>query len=209
MKLETESRTYRIIGLTPILGSAPASKAVRTQYISSKAPTDDIARMEGESNTPDLDEKGLTVFYMDKLERICVRDYQVKGFLKSALASLKGQLGVANPGAKVDKLIFVEPIYIPLVRDGKPILEEDDVLERPLRAQTMKGERVTLASSEMINDPWEFTMEVTLIPNNGTKASAAVTWDVVETALDYGMFNGLGQWRNASYGKFRWERIEE
>ena len=206
MNLEFTTRSYRIHGLTPILGSAPASKAVRTQYIMSKAP--EGRDSEDDMAMKDLDEKGLTVFYVDKLNRICLMDYQFKGFLKQAFKSTKTQLGVGNPGAKIDKLVFIEPRMIPIMRDGKPIFEEDDVLERPLRATTMQGERVTLTSSESISDPWEATFEISLIPNSSTKASAAVTWENIETALDYGMFNGLLQWRNAGYGKFNWERLE-
>ena len=29
----------------------------------------------------------------------------------------------------------------------------------------------------------------------------------VENWLDYGQFNGLGQWRNGSYGRFTWEEV--
>lgn len=205
-ELQYESRIYRITGTTPILGSLPAKKSIRTDYIISKAP-DRAAREAEETNPIDLDEKGLTIFSRDVNERICIRGYQVKGFLKHGIKTLKLQLGVANAGTKVDNLVFIEPNFIPLLRDGQPILDEDDVLERPLRAQTAQGERVTLAASEMINDPWTAEFEVTLVPNSGTKASAELTWDAIETAMEYGMFHGLGQWRNADYGKFRFERV--
>jgi hypothetical protein len=32
--------------------------------------------------------------------------------------------------------------------------------------------------------------------------------DTVREWLDYGQYNGLGQWRNASYGSFTWEEVE-
>ena len=207
MNLNYETRTYHIIGLTPILGSSPASKDIRTKFVISKAPTQE-AQTDEEAIMRDLDEKGLTIFHTDALDRMCIMDYQVKGFLKQAMKTAKTQLNVSQPASKIDRLVFIEPRFIPLMRNGKPIMEEDDILERPLRAQTMQGERVTLASSEMILDPWEATFEVTLLPNSATKTSSAITFDTVETAFQYGMFNGLGQWRNASYGKFRFERIE-
>jgi hypothetical protein len=47
---------------------------------------------------------------------------------------------------------------------------------------------------------------MTMIPNGGTAKSEALTWDAIEAALDYGAFHGLGQWRNADYGRFIWER---
>ena len=207
-KLITESRVYRLIGLTPILGSAPASRAIRTQYIASKAPTDEL-RTEEENAPFDLDEKGLTVFNRNKQDQLCLMGYQIKGFLKGALTALKAQCKSAAAKGKIDNLVFVEPRYIPLIKDGQPIREEDEILERPLRAQTMQGERVTLAASELVEDPWEITIEMTLIPNNGTAKSESLTWDAIEAALDYGAFHGLGQWRNADYGRFMWEQVEE
>lgn len=169
-----ESRIYRLTGLTPILGSAPASKAIRTQYIASKAPTDEL-RAEEEAAPFDLDEKGLTVFNRDSRDQLCLMGYQIKGFLKAALLALKAQCKIAAPKSKIDNLVFVEPRYIPLTREGKPLREEDDVLERPLRAQTMQGERVTLAASELVEDPWQITIEVSMVPSAGTARSEALT----------------------------------
>ena len=204
-KLITESRIYKLTGLTPILGSAPASRAIRTQYIASKAPTDKL-REEEEAASFDLDEKGLTVFNRNKQDQLCLMGYQIKGFLKGALTALKAQCKIAAAKGKIDNLIFVEPRYIPLMRDGQPLRDEDEILERPLRAQTMQGERVTLAASELVEDPWEITIEMTMIPNAGTAKSKALSWDAIEAALDYGAFHGLGQWRNADYGRFIWKR---
>ena len=206
--LNIESRTYKLIGLTPILGSAPASKAIRTEFIASKAPTEELRQEEAEAPF-DLDAKGLTVFNRDNLDRLCLRGYQIKGFLKAALLALKTQLKVAAPKSKIDNLCFVEPRYIPIQRDGNPIIDEDDVLERPLRAQTAQGERCTLAASEMINDPWYVEIEISLVPSAGTARSEALTWDAIETALDYGAYHGLGQWRNADFGRFLWERTDD
>ena len=207
-KLITESRVYRLTGLTPILGSVAASKALRTQYIASKAPTDEL-REEEESLAMDIEEKGLTVFYRDRQDQLCMMGYQIKGFFKGALLALKAQCKIAAPKSKIDNLVFVEPRYIPIKRDGKPLRDEDDILERPLRAQTAQGERVSLAASELIEDPWQITIEVTMLPNAGTAKSEALSWDVIETALDYGVYHGLGQWRNADWGRFTWERLDE
>lgn len=206
-KLISESRVYRLKGLTPILGSAPASRAIRTEYVASKAPTD-VLRAEEEAMPFDRDEKGVTVFNRNKQDQLCLMSYQIKGFFKGALTALKVQCEVAAAKSKIDNLVFVEPRFIPLMREGKPLRDEDDYLERPLRAQTMQGERVTLASSELVEDPWEITIEITLLPNAGTAKSKAISWDTIETALDYGAFHGLGQWRNADYGRFTWEQVE-
>ena len=206
--LNISSRIYRLRGISPLLGSSPAARDIRTKFIASKAPTPELR--EEEAAFPfDLDEKGLTVFNRDTKDQLCVMAHQVKGYFKAALLALKAQTKIAAPRGKVDTLLFVEPRYIPLTRDGEPLRDEDEVCERPLRAQTMQGERVTLAASEQLNDPWELEFEVSLIPSEGTKRSEALTWDVIETALDYGAYHGLLQWRNAGYGRFVWDRVDE
>lgn len=206
--LNIESRVYRLIGLTPLLGGSPASRALRTQFIASKAPSPDLVEEEAEGGV-DLEEKGVTVFGRDVQDNLCIMGYHIKGFFKEAIKATSAQLEVAAIKGKVDTLIFVEPRYIPLCRDGKPLREEDEMLERTLRAETMRGPRTALQSSEMINDPWEITVEISLVPNKGTGKSKALTWDTVEIALQYGAYHGLGQWRNAGYGQFRYERVSE
>lgn len=206
--LQIESRFYELTGTTPLLGSAPASQAIRTQYIASKAPTDEL-RAEESDNPQDRDEKGLTVFIRNDQDQLCVMGYQLKGFFKAALQALRGQVKIAAPKSKVDTLVFVEPRYIPIKRNGEVLREEDEVLERPLRASTPQGERITLAASEMLNPPWQITIEVSMLPSNGTAKSEALTWDVLETALDYGAYHGLLQWRSADYGRFIWKRVDE
>ena len=208
MELKFTSRTYRLTGLTPLLGTQAASRSIRTEYIASKAPTDAL-REEEEANPFDLDAKGLTVFMRDGREQLCLLDYQIKGFFKESIQALRPQLNIAAAKGKVDTLIFVEPRYIPLKRDGQPFLEEDEQLERSLRTDGPMGPRTCLQASEMINDPWEIEIEITLFGSNGSGKSSPLTWEAVELALDYGAFHGLGQWRNAGYGRFTWARTDD
>lgn len=204
--LNFETRTYKLTGISPILGSQAASQAVRTQYISSKAPTDEL-RSEEDQLGPDLDERGLTVFLRDDKERLILMDYVIKGFFKAAFSALRAQTGVLSEKSKIDKHVFIAPRQLVLHRDGKPIIDEDDQLERPLRAETMQGPRVALAASEMVNDPWTIVFTVTLLPNAGSAKSKAITWEAIEAALDYGKLCGLGQWRNGGYGRFAWKEV--
>lgn len=202
-----DTRTYRLTGLTPILGSSPASRAVRTEFIASKAPRPELVEEESELG-PDWDTHGLTVFIRDDEDQLCLMDYQIKGFLKETLLTLKNQLKLVAPKKKIDNLLFIEPRYIPILKDGEPVIDEDDVLERPLLASTAMGTRVTLAGSELIEAPWEITVTMTLLPGEDTVKGKAMTWDTIETALDYGRLKGLAQWRNASYGRFTWQRVD-
>ena len=209
--LKIESRTYRITGLTPILGSLPAIKDLRTRLITAKATDDGEAAKEETASTFDINERGLTVFARDKQGHLCVMGYQIKGFFKSALYALRGQYNIAAYKSKVDLLVFVEPRFVPIKREDAFVFYEDTILERPLRSNGPQGERVAIASSEQIDDPWSITIEISLLPNAVSKSAKGenLTWDIIEAALDYGAYHGLGQWRNADYGRFIWERIED
>ena len=206
-----ERRTYRLTGITPILGSNPADPAIHTKFVSAKAPSE-WQQTEEDGMLPADADKGVTVFLRapnGSGEALCLREHMILGFFKSAAGALKAQVGLVQHKSKIDQYLFCRPTNLLLTRDGVPIIEEDSVLERPLRAQTMQGPRVALASSEQVDDPWEITMELTLVPNEGSAKSRALSWETIETCLDYGALNGLGQWRNGGYGRFTWERVSE
>lgn len=209
MAIQMEERKYKLTGLTPILGSQPADPEIRTRFIASKAPDPVQGEAENAMLPEDVEGKGLTVFLQrDQDNALCLMDYMVVGFFKEALNRLKGQLRLAQPKSKVEAYVFVEPREIPILRNGEIITDCDSVLERPLRAQTMQGPRVTLTASEQIDDPWSVEIKVKLIDNAATKTSDPITWEAIETALDYASICGaFGQWRNGGYGRFTWERM--
>lgn len=208
MGLAFETRTYHLTGLTTMLGSQPASRTLRTEYIASKAPSPELVEEE-DGLLGNMEERGLTVFLRDDNDgKLLMLNYMIRGFFKGALEAMIAQTNVKMPRSKVDKFLFVEPRRIPICRDGEAIYEEDDQIERPLRAETLKGPRVSLAASESIDEGWEITFSVTLLPNPESKASSAITWETVEAALDYGRFQGLGQWRTGGNGQFVWERVD-
>lgn len=69
--------------------------------------------------------------------------------------------------------------------------------QRPLRAQTAQGERVSLANSEQIPAGSTCEFEIVLLDDSHEK--------VVREWLDYGALRGIGQWRNSSKGRFAYE----
>jgi hypothetical protein len=79
--------------------------------------------------------------------------------------------------------------------DGQTIGE----CSRPLRADTMRGERVALAHSETcpVGTICEFEV-VCLLP---------ALEPLVVLCLDYGKLSGLGQWRNSGKGRFNWLKL--
>ncbi len=190
----------RIKFTQPILGSMPADEELYTKFIASKAPAEWLVDEEVE-NIPPVDyDKGVTVFPQDK-QGIFLYNYHIKGFFKHAGNVLKDQLKIKNLRSKLDDYLFIKERKIYLIRDGKIIQEEDRILERPLRAKTMQGERVALASSEVIDPPAEAIFTVQLLEHKQVKM------DTIKELLDYGRFMGIGQWRNASFGSFEWEEI--
>lgn len=203
-ELTMETRTYRLHGLSELLGSQPANPDVRTAYLSEKEP--ERVLEENELLPEGLDEKGLTVFLRDpKTGALALMDYVIKGYFKEALKVCDN--GIKSVASKVDNYMFVEPRMLPVQKKDVLIKNPDVVFERALRAMTMQGPRTALAASECVYAPWEIEFTVTLLANSATKMSKALSFDAIEQALTYGRFKGLGQWRNGGYGKFVCERI--
>lgn len=206
--IEMEKRTYRLHGTTKILGAQAANPKVHSEFIAAKA----AKLAKGEEQTAmlpeeNLETKGLTVFLRDD-GVLCLADYVIKGFLKEALGVIKSQVKIGSPATKVDNFVFVEPDYIHFTRGGKPVTDADEIFERPLRAMTMQGPRVSVSASEIIRPGWEIEFTLALIDNEKTAKSVALTWNVIEEALNYGAYKGLGQWRNGQNGHFTWEQVK-
>lgn len=183
-----------------VLGSTAGDPEITRSYIASKA--EDAMKIEEEVAAIGVDgveEKTMTIF--PKLEdgTPFLWDYQVKGFFKSACQALN----LAVPGdklpaykKKIDLLVFVQERKIPYVLpEGGQI----GSLQRPLRGQTAQGERIALANSETIPEGTTVEFHVECLDDKLMKR--------VRQWLDYGRYNGLGQWRNASYGRFVWEEL--
>lgn len=183
----------------PILGTSPADDEIYRNFIGSKAPDALTVEEEVESLGADaVAEKGMTVFPRDEEGKPFIYDYQVKGFFKDSCQMLKKLPGTESSKLKaykkyIDGLIFPNPRKI-IIQDGTM-----GICQRPLRAQTMQGERVALASSEEISSGAWIEFEVTCLDDN--LIAAVREW------LDYGRLRGLGQWRNSGKGRFIWEEL--
>lgn len=216
IEIKMETRTYRLRGETPLLGSNPAADDLHSRFVAAKAATakrraaeENMLPLPEEMPEDDFDSRGMTVFLRDNKGSLCLGNHAIKGFFKGALTTLKEQVGMAAVKTKVDKLLFIAPDFVPILDGhGEPQKEPDDHKERPLRAETAMGPRETIVSSEMVIPPWQVEFSVTVVENKGTRASRALDFEVVEAALEYGKLHGLGQWRNGGYGRFTWERID-
>jgi len=190
-----ETRKCVIELTTEMLGTVTKDPEVYRTYIESKKPKG----KEGDNEyltVGKIEEKGWTGFHRDD-EGLFIYEYMVKGFLKHAGNILKDDLKIKALRSKLDDFLFVSPRRIRL---GKS--EPDGVVERPLRAMTMQGPRVTLAKSDMLNAGLRIEFELKLLPHKELK------WATVERLLEHGELMGLGQFRNGGYGRFKVVSLE-
>ena len=179
---------------TEMLGTVTKDPEVYKTYIESKKPA---GQTEPEYMTVEKsEERGWTGFHKDE-NGLFIYDYMIKGFLKAAGNTLKDIVKVKNLRSKIDDFVFIFPRRIYLNQQ-----DSDGVLERPLRAMTMQGPRVTLARSDYINVGKELEFEIVLIPHKEVDA------DLIENLLGHGMLMGLGQFRNGGYGRFEVVSVE-
>lgn len=204
--METKKLHVKLKFTEPVLGMTPGDSAVYESFIGSKAP--DAMKLEEEVaayGVDDVIEKGMTVFPKLDDGTPFMWDYQIKGFFKDSCGALSrcagkdpetGRKRPRNESAKIraykkiiDGVIFVDQRRIPIVTD-KPI----GLCQRPLRAQTMQGERVALAMSEEIAEGATMEFDVSLLSDEYEAA--------VREWFEYGRLRGLGQWRNSGKGRF-------
>lgn len=177
--------------LEPMLGTVPKDPEVYARYIASKAPSPDVAAEENEAekSREDVEKGGWTGFHQDQ-DGLFIYNYMILGFMKEAGNTLKEQLGIKNLRSKIDQHVFIEPRRIHIA--DKP----SGVLERPLRAMTMQGPRVTVVRSDYVDEGMEIAFTIRLLKNKEIMAN------VLREVLEFGRLKGLGQFRNGSYGQF-------
>lgn len=194
----------RITFTEPILGSQPADPELHTRFIASKAPDHkSMAEEIAATSVEEVEERSKTVFPRMEDGTPALWDYQIKGFFKDACGMLRRVPDTRSKKLtaykkEIDGLIFVSPRLIPLWMPVNLDLKETDN-QRPLRASTPQGERVALAHSEEAPAGTYMELTITMLKND--------LEPLVREWLDYGALRGIGQWRNASYGRFEWEEI--
>jgi hypothetical protein len=185
----------RLTFLEPMLGTVPKDKQVYSTYIASKAEPE---ISEGEVETvPVSEEKNWTGFHED--DGPFIYNYMIKGHFKAQCSALRKSSKSASSKLSahlkvINQLVFIFPRKIYLNLNGGEL----GVLERPLRAATAKGERITVTRSDTCPAGSSIEFDVKLFDGGATKKQV-FEW------LDHGQFYGLGQWRNAGYGSYSYE----
>jgi hypothetical protein len=184
----------KITFLEPVLGSQ-SDKEVASKYMAGKRNGPEVIPDDELESLPDAIENKTTVFHRDDKGQPILFDYQVKGFLKNAAKNFNGLDGVEGLRSKVVNFIFVSPRKISLNVNGNGMSH----LERPLQAETMQGPRIALARSEMLPAGTYFYCRLKVYDQ------AKITEEMLEELLSYGEDMGIGQWRTAKYGSFKYE----
>jgi len=189
-----------------MLGTNSGDPDVHREFIASKSADAEKVKEElATLHAEELEEKSKTVFSRDAGGNPVIWDYQIRGFLKEAMTALlqleekevrigKKKLSPYTCRGVVDSFIFVYPRMIKLSQG----VGADCI--RPLRAETMRGERVSLATSETVPAGTTFECEIKML------SPALEPW--IMAALEYGADKGLGQWRNSGKGSFSFELLE-
>ena len=200
----------RVTHYEEVLGSASADPELHAKWIASKSMDAEKMKeeMEGLSDE-ERHEKKMTVFHKDADGNPFVWDYQWKGFFKEQFGTLtdvllpkqvmigKTKLTKYTYKRVVDRMLFVFPRKIKL---NMPEGGEIGTCQRPLRADTPRGERVALATSESV--PAGTTVEIEI------ECLRPELNELVVKSLNLGKMAGWGQWRNSGKGRFTWEEIE-
>lgn len=185
----------RLTLMEEALGTASNNPDLHGTYIASRAP--DAATMEEEIEALGIEgvvDRAMTVF--PKLNgQPFVYDYQIKGFFKDAAKAMRKIPGTVSSKVKaykqeIDGLVFVQPRCIVYDMHGGEMGE----CQRPLRASTPQGERVSIAHSETV--PAGSTLEFEVLCMTDQME------DLVRELLEYGQLRGLSQWRNSGKGRF-------
>lgn len=203
-----------------ILGTANSDPDIHERFIASNAPDAPSRKEEIEAIGVEKEiEKGKTVFPRDEEGNPILWTYQIKGFFKSACSAmskvsdtLSGKITAYKK--YVDTQIFVYADAKDRTSKSRQIVihtdSEVDDLQRPLRAQTMQGERVALANSERIHEGAYVYFDIVLLTAGAkAKVKEEEQKELIREWLNYGEFNGIGQWRNAGYGSFLWEEFDD
>jgi hypothetical protein len=183
----------------PLLASSPEDPRVYEQFIASRKRSDAEGRGEEVNTIPAgvLEKIGSSVFHRDG-SGLFLFDYKLRGFLKEAAAAVTGKAGISAFKSKIDKWVFVIPRRLYLRKDNAVIMKPHGTEQRPIRAMTAQGPRITVKKSEFVDPGTHLSAEILVLP----LGEKEITEERIREWLEYGKFTGMGEWRTGSYGRF-------
>lgn len=209
----------------PVLLANGEAASEESVAIATAEECDTVPETVTEESLAELEEKGWTGFHTDE-EGPFLYDYALKAFLCSVannLADAKTQSkkdGASESKAgeryqlmdKFKKFAYIRGsgashsqrrrIRLPWPKD-KPL----PYMERPLRAMTLQGPRVTVVRSDYIPEGTRINFEIHLLRGGDKKPT--ISQEVLEDVLAWGEYMGLGQWRSGGWGAFSLVSLEK
>lgn len=194
-----------------LLGTVPLSKDQYETFVAADVEEEDLE----EELAAIAEEAGWTGFLTDAEGRPFLLSHMVKGFFKEACGALRRtdkSLGYRSPKITAYKRVISTTVFVyprrlllrladPSPSVGLVYAKEDSStglgIGRPLRAQTPKGERTSLARSHAAPVGTTLTCYVASL-GAGVDEKMLCEW------LDFGALHGLGQWRNSAWGTFEY-----
>lgn len=208
MKNKENVMRVRLTFIDEILGTAAGDPDIHGTFIAKNAPDAPTKQEEIEAIGEDeFRAKGKTVFPRNENGEPVFWNYQIKGFFKSACAAQRKLTGTKSSKCtaykkKIDLGIF--PFAdVTKKADRMIVIHTDNEIgdcQRPLRAQTMQGDRVAIADSEAIAPGAWCEFDIYMLD--------PADKPLIEEWLDYGELNGMGQWRNAGKGAYVWDELD-
>lgn len=197
--------------LEKLLGTQSSVKSIFADHIATKQrkalaksgmTTDEIEAelqetMDGLPEESEAQERGHTVFFRDDAGYF-LRNYEIKGFLKSAATAKKNFGAKKQLKNKVGQFVHVRPVKMYIAEPGATL----DVVERPLRTSGPMGERTAIVRSDSVPDGTEIEFTLHVLQD-------AFDADEIRTLLEYGEFIGIGQWRSSGCGRFEIVELNE
>jgi len=186
----------KITLIEPMLGTLAGQKEIAKKFILSKNPEGLAGDEEKVLENADEELANCSTFFPSDENGKFLWDYQIKGFFKDSMLALitcgqwtageMKKVGLTKYTYKrtIDQHLFIKPRKIYLAINGEPYY-----VERPLRAETMRGERVALARSEAVPAGTKFEFDIVLMNSD--------LMSYIKECLDYGQYRGIGQWRNS------------
>jgi len=216
---EWDSYEVTLKWLSPILGTTPADSEVLVKWRElakkgketgdrdaitvldineEKGTVKEVAIEEGVQVELSDDKQGHTAFWKRKDGSPCVMSYQMRGFLNNAVTVLKEDFKF--PGRQAGKnadAIRVVRNNVQILPFSVPVADKiDGVFGRTVRAMTMSGPRISINVSEVVLKPKASVFTVRI------RQASGITQKHLEHLLEYGLVEGISQWRSGGWGRF-------
>ncbi|MCL0088744.1 hypothetical protein M1O54_00015 [Dehalococcoidia bacterium] len=191
--------------ITELLGTQPVQE-IRQEHLPTREDEEVFEGAGEEKERP-------TTFYVHD-GKICLMDYQVKGWFKEAFGEFPQFTGIkgrtkewasaTTVKGRIDKWLFISPRYIPFVRGGREITKPESVLSRIVRGMGVGGvPRVVPVNSDSLDPGVRIAFQIKIREN------CPIDMEALKGVLPYGEEFGLLGWRSAGFGSFKVISIQE